>query len=80
VSTYTVDCSSMLSYCFFKRTTLYFPFILKMNPTFFIPETFYDDPTFCSATLAFLLPLEADALLPGGGFFLPGLLFMLINE
>ena len=53
-------------------------------PIFIFYETTgitYDDPTFCcSASFAFLLPppLEPDALLPpGGGFFFPGLLFML---
>ena len=56
-------------------------------PIFIFNETTgitYDDPTFCcSASFAFLLPppLEPDALLPpGGGFFFPGLLFMLVGK
>lgn len=67
---------------YLKKDYIIFPIDLKMNSTFYSPKKLYDDPTFGSATLAFLLPLplEADALLPGGGFFFPGLLFMLIRQ
>ena len=50
----------------------------------FLPNCSYEDPTFCcSVTFAFLFPppLEEDAFVPpDGGFFLPGLFFILTDE